>query len=124
MRYVSRRDTAENVAARIEDVRKRTPPPKGRRARKNSISKDDFAELLGVSRSRVYAWTRDKDPAYPEEPARKALARLSGGRYQPADFERPRVMATGSLELRVAALEKVVGTLERRIFGEDVARGT
>lgn len=101
----------------------RTPPPKGRRSRQGYISKDDFAKLLGVGRAAVYNWTRKKDPSYPDEAARKALARVSGGRYEPEDFARPRDPGTESLELRVAALERVVGSLERHIFGEDAAQG-
>lgn len=74
--------------------------------------------MLGVSRAAVYNWTREKEPSYPEEPARKALAKASRGRYTPEDFEKPREPGKGSLDLRVERLERVVATLERRIFGE------
>lgn len=106
---------------RIEEIRKATPPPKGRKARNPYASKDDFADLLGVSRSRVIAWTHPDNPAYPDAKGREALARLSHGRYQPSDFAPPTQPERGSLARRVSAIEAAVATIERHIFGEDAA---
>lgn len=90
LRYVSQRgDTAATPGERIEAVRQATPPPPGRRSRLGYISKDDFAKLIGCSRTRVIAWTRDEDPNYPEERYRIRLAALSNGRFTPDDFRRP-----------------------------------
>ncbi len=75
-------------ADRIEDVRRMTPSPRAH-GRLGHISKEDFAELIGVSRSRIFAWTRADNPEYPEERHRVRLAELSGGRYVPEDFAPP-----------------------------------
>lgn len=127
LRYVSRRERPATVKDRIEDVWKRTPPPKGRKARKAHASKDDFAAILGVGRNAVYTWTRTKNPAYPDEKGRAALAKASRGRYRPEDFERPSEPEMGSLELRMARVEQALEALERklmRLIGEDAAPGS
>lgn len=118
MRYVSKPET---VAERIEDIRKRTPPPEGRLARHDYISKDDFADLIGISRSRIYAWTRHENPEFPDEDSRERLAKVSGGRYEPDDFV-PDDREGGRLARRIAALERTVDILERHIFGEGGAQ--
>lgn len=120
MRYVSQRKPA-TVRERIEDLRKRTPPPEGRKARRHYASKDDFAAILGIGRSRIYAWTRTDDPEYPDEISREKLAALSDGRYRPSDFV-PGENEAGSLSRRIDALQKQVERLERHIFGQDAAQ--
>lgn len=109
------------VRERIEDVRKHTPPLATRKARRGYISKDDFAVLLGISRSRIYAWTRDTNPQYPEEESRQKLADVSEGRYSPDDFL-PDEGEDEQLDQRIAALERQVERLERHIFGQGVSR--
>lgn len=76
----------ETVRARIEDMRKRTAPPENRQSRQGYASKEDFAVIVGVSRSRMFAWTRENDPEYPDERSCELLAAVSDGRYQPSDF--------------------------------------
>lgn len=105
------------MAERIEDVRKLTPPPPGRQARRGYASKEDFAAIVGVSRSRIYAWTRATSPGYPEERYQERLAELSGGRYEPGDFGRPGVQRAlpEGVEAEVLRLARDVRRLTRRV---------
>jgi hypothetical protein len=118
---VSKRDEPETVGDRIEAIRRTTPPPAGRKSRLGYISKEDFADLVGCGRSRIFAWTRTQWPQYPEERFRERLADLSRGRYQPDDFASPDDSAVRRaeqrLEPRVAALEEQMERLERHILG-------
>lgn len=81
MRYVSLRKTT--VAEKIEELIRQTPPLEGRNSRLGHISKEDFAVVLGVSKSALFNWL---DGAEPDPSNRERLAAASGGRYSPEDF--------------------------------------
>lgn len=115
---MSRREPL-TVAERIEVVRKATPPPEGRRTRKPYISKDDLAELVGCSRSRMYAWTRKEQPGYPEPQWQERLAELSGGRFQPADFSK-----AGEAAAQKDRLEELEDEVARLTKGQEEAQAT
>lgn len=105
--------TSVTPAERIELVRQSIAPPEGRRSRLGYISKDDFAALIGCSRTRVIAWTNAENPDYPEERYRVRLAELSGGRFMPDDFRRPD--QPGPLATRLEQLAKELSNLTKAL---------
>lgn len=115
LRYVSRRDGTNEE--RIEAIQRMLPPGPGVNSRTGYASLDRLAELLGTNRSHLIQWKKGTQPSRRH---REKLAELSGGRYSPDDFARPRPGSRrelAALEDRVRALEELA---KERVPGVDL----